>query len=332
MSFSLQRAATSSAIAAIVAAASLASPAQAENVKATFGSIFAPGVPIVRCGALPMAEDQALKDAGFDLTVVHSAQLGSENQLAEQIASGELEMSNITSSILAAWVENMAVLETYYLYDNVDQAMKVYKTDTAKDLLAELLEVANVRVIGLPWLYGERNVFGKKEIKDPDDFAGLRMRVPETFVSIEGAKSLGAEATPVAYAELYLALQQGIVDLAEAPLAVIAAESFDEPADYVMMTRHLITATPFIVNEDFWQSLTAEQQAALDKAAAEGSDRVRACGAEADAAALVKWQAEGQLTIVEDIDRDAIKAKAQAYFSEGFPFSDTYKALLTDLK
>lgn len=332
MNFSFQRMATGGAIAALMAAAGLAVPAQAETMRATYGSIFAPGVPIVRCGALPMAEDQALKDAGFDVTVIHSAQLGSENQLAEQIASGELEMSTITSSILAAWVENMAVLETYYLYDNVDQAMKVYTTDTAKELLAELLKVANIRVIGQPWLYGERNVFGKKEIKGPDDFKGLRMRVPETYVSIEGAKSLGADPTPVAYAELYLALQQGIVDAAEAPLAVIAAESFDEPADYVMMTRHLITAQPFVVNEDFWQSLSPEQQAALDKAATEGSERVRACASEADAAALETWAAEGQLKVVEDLDREAIKARSQAYFSEGFPFSETYKALLTDLK
>ena len=306
--------------------------ASAQDVAATFGSIFAPSVPLVQCGAIPMSEDTALKDAGFDLAVIHSAQLGSENQLAEQISSGELEMATITSSILAAWVENLAVLETYYLYDTVDQAMKVYDTPTAQEVLAELLEVANIRVVGHPWLYGERNVFGKKEIKAPADFEGLRLRVPETFVSIEGAKSLGSQPTPVAYSELYLALQQGIVDAAEAPLAVIAAESFDEPADYVMMTRHLITAQPFVVNEDFWQSLSEDQQAALTKAVDEGSQRVLDCAAEADAAALKEWEASGDVTVVTDLDREAMKAKAQAYFSDGFPFSETYKNLLQDLK
>lgn len=307
-------------------------PVSAQSVNATFGSIFAPSVPLVRCGAIPMSEDQAFRDAGFDLTVVHSAQLGSENQLAEQISSGELEMATITSSILSAWLEKLAVLETYYLYDTVDQAMKVYDTPTAQALLQELLDVAGIRVIGRPWLYGERSVFGKKEIMGPDDFAGLRLRVPETFISIEGAKSLGAQPTPVAYSELYIALQQGIVDAAEAPLAVIEAESFDEPADYVVLTRHLITAQPFVVNEDFWQSLSPEQQDVLTEAVEAGSDRVRACVGEADAAALAKWKDGGEVKVIEDLDREAIKAKAQAYFSEGLPFSEVYRNLLADLQ
>src|SRR5690606_6121184 len=248
------------------------------------------------------------------ISVIHSAQLGSENQLAEQVSSGELEMATITSSILAAWLDDLAVLETYYLYENTDQVMKVYETPTAKELLAELLDVANIRVIGQPWLYGERYVFGNKEVNSVEDFKGLRMRVPETFVSIEGAKSLGANPTPVAYAELYIALQQGIVDAAEAPLSVIAAESFDEASKYLILTRHLITAQPFIVNEDFWQSLTDEQRAVLERAATEGSERVRACAEKDDQAAVDRWKEEGRLMII-DIDRSAVRDKAQAYFS-----------------
>lgn len=318
---------------AVLSAATMAiisGSAMAQNVQATFGSIFAAGVPLVKCGAIPMAADDALKQAGFDISVIHSAQLGSENQLAEQVSSGELEMSTITSSILAAWLDELAVFETYYLYDNVDQVLKVYDTPTAQELVEELRDVANIRVIGSPWLYGERHVFGNKELRTADDFDGLRMRVPETFVSIEGAKSLGANPTPVAYAELYLALQQGIVDAAEAPLAVMAAESFDEAAKYLMLTRHLITAQPFIVNEDFWQSLTDDQRAALDQAARDGAERVLACATQDDQAALDKWKQGSDFNIV-DIDREAVKEKSQAYFSSTFEFAETYRKLLADL-
>ncbi len=318
------------ALAATTALTSAASAA--ETVKATYGIIFGAAVPQVACGAIPMAEDQALKDLGFDITVIHSAQLGSENQLAEQVSFGELEMSTITSSIFAAWLENISVLEAYYLYDNVDQVMKVFNTPTAKALTDELLEVSSIRVVGSPWLYGVRNVFGKKEIHTPEDFSGLRMRVPETPVSIEGAKSLGAQPTPVAYSELYLALQQGIVDAAEAPIPNIALESFDEPADFVMLTRHLITASPFVVNEDFWQSLTEEQQVGLTKAANEASARVRECVEKAEVEALAKWKEGGQVKVIEDIDREAIKAASRAHFSEGLPYSGTYVKLIEDLK
>lgn len=306
--------------------------AQAEPVKAIFGSIFAPGVPLVGCGAIPFAEDAALKAAGFDISVIHSGQLGSETQLAEQVGSGELEMSTITASILAAWVEDLAVLEAYYLYDSVDDVKKVHAAEATAEMFAELLEVANIRVIGLPWLYGERHVFGKKLAREPADFATMRLRVPQTFVSIEGAKSLGANPTPVAYGELYMALQQGIVDAAEAPLAVIAAESFDEPADYLLKTGHLITSQPFIINEDFWQSLTPEQQTALDAAARAGAERVQECVETTEATTLAAWAANGKLQVIDDLNREAIKAKSQAYFSEGLPLSATYKRLVEELK
>lgn len=306
--------------------------AQAETVEMRLGLIYNPQVPVPRCGAFAMADDPALKELGFDITVIHSAQLGGENAMAQQVSSGELEMSVSASSILAAWVEDLGVFETYYLYDNVDQAFAAYKTETAETLFAELREVANIQVIGTPWLYGERHVFGNKALRTPEDFKGVKMRVPETSVSIAGAQSLGASPTPTAYAELYLALQQGIVDVAEAPASVAKAESFDEPAKFFNKTSHLISAAPVYINGTLWDSLSAEQQQALDKAVTEAAQRIRDCVETADAEAFKTWKESGTLEVVEDVDLDALRAQSRAFFSEGFPFSDTYKALLTELK
>ncbi|WOI57835.1 TRAP transporter substrate-binding protein DctP [Palleronia sp. LCG004] len=320
-----------SAVAALATTTSLCAPAFAQdNVEATFGILFGPTVPFVVCGTTPMVEE--LADAGFDINVVHSAQLGSENQMAEQVSFGELEMAVITSSIFAAWMDDISVLEAYYLYDNVDQVMEVYETPTAQALLDELMQVANVRVIGSPWLYGTRNVFGNREIREPADFENVRMRVPETPVSIEGARSLGAQPTPVAYSELYVALQQGIVDVAEAPIPIIGLESFDEPADYVMMTKHLITAMPFVVSEDFWQSLDEDHQQALTDAATAASERVRDCVAEAEEETLAGWKEDGAVTVIDDLDIDAIREKSRAHFSSGLPYSETYVQLREDLE
>lgn len=323
----------------LVAAAALAggsmlagaAPAQAETVEMRIGQIFNAQVPIVRCGAIPLSENERLKELGFDITVIHSAQLGSENEMVQQVSSGELEMSGGTSSILAAWVEGLSVFETYYLYGSVDDVFAAYETEVAADLFAELLEVANIRVLGLPWLYGERHVFGNRALREPADFEGLRMRVPETSVSIEGARSLGASPTPTAYAELYLALQQGIVDAAEAPASVVRAESFYEPADYFNMTRHLITAAPVIVNEDLWQSLTEEQRQALEEEVTAAAHDVRACVEEQDEAAYAYWRESGAIELVEDVDREALMERSRAYFSEGFPWSDVYRELVEQI-
>lgn len=159
------------------------STVQAEEVQIRMGQIFAPDVPIVRCGAIPLAENDRLKELGLDITIIHSGQLGSEDEMAQQVSSGELEMTGAASSILAAWIEDLSVFETYYLYETVDQAFAAYKTETARKLFEELRDVANLRILGLPWLYGKRHIFGNRALRSPEDFEGLRMRVPETSVS-----------------------------------------------------------------------------------------------------------------------------------------------------
>lgn len=306
--------------------------ASAEDVEMRIGLIYNPNVPAAKCGAIPMAEDPALKDLGIKINVVHSAQLGGENDMAQQVSSGELEMSLSASSILASWLEDLSVFETYYLYDNVDQAFAAYKTDTAKKLFKELRDVANIQVIGTPWLYGERHVFGNKPLRKPEDFKGVKMRVPQTSVSIAGAQSLGASPTPTAYAELYLALQQGIVDVAEAPASVVKAESFDEPSKYFNKTGHLISAAPVYLNGTLWDSLSPEQQQALEKAVDAAAERIRKCVEEADQEAYASWKQAGTPEIIEDVDREALKAQSRAFFSQGFPFSESYKALIEELK
>ncbi|MEQ8399848.1 MAG: TRAP transporter substrate-binding protein DctP [Roseitalea porphyridii] len=320
---------TASAVAILCASTSLAM-AQ-DPVEITIGLIFSPTTPMVECGAAPLEEDERLAAAGLDVNVVHSAQLGSENEMTRQVSTGELDMSLAPSSMLAMWLDDLAAFEGYYLYDSVDEVFDIYKTDTAVDLLAELEQVADVRVIGLPWLYGTRNVFGNARITGPDDFEGVRMRVPDTAASIAGAESLGANAVTVAYAELYLGLQQGIADVAEAPAGTMAAESFDEVSQYYNKTAHLITASPVFINSGLWNSLTPDQQTALDEAVADGARRVRTCVEDADEAAFAKWRETGMVEIVEDVDREALAANTRAFYSGKYPWSDTYENLLRDM-
>src|SRR5699024_2971361 len=109
---------------------------------------------------------------------------------------------------------------------SIEDVARVRETDVAEGAFDILDDKANLHSVGNPWLYGERHIFGNRELKGSDDFNALKLRVPETDISIESARALGADPTPTAYSELYLGLQQGIVDAGEAPLSVIDAESF----------------------------------------------------------------------------------------------------------
>lgn len=323
------------AIGAIGAALLLSSPSGVHAQDTTtlrLGLIFGPQAPIVECGAMPLTEDPSLREAGINIQVIHSAQLGGENDMVHQVSSGQLEITGGTASILAAYLEDLSVLEAYYLYENVDQVLTIHQTDTAQALFEELREIANMRQIGAPWLYGERHIFGNRALRTVEDFQGLRLRVPETTVSIESARALGASPTPTAYSELYLALQQGIVDAAEAPASIVYAESFYEPAPYFNKTGHLITAFPVVINEQVWQGLSEAQQNSLNVAFTQAADRVRECVETADQDAYETWRADGTIEIVEDINIEALRGLAEAHFSEGFSWSGTYRELLAELR
>lgn len=291
------------------------------------GLIFASTVPATECGAVPLAEDRRLKELGLDVTVYPSAQLGGENEMVQQVSTGQLEATIGTASILANDFDfpELSFLEAYYLADTVDEAFEVHRSEIATELFRQLPERANLQRVGDPWLYGVRHVFGTRPLRTLADFDGLKFRVPQVDVSIEGAQAVGSDPTPTAYSELYLAMQQGIVNAAEAPASVIAAESFDEAARYINLTRHQISASPLVVNSDWWQALSDRQRAGLTRATNDAARRVTECVEKADREAIDAWRASDSVKVVDDVHVAELAKRARAYFSKGFAFSEPYR-------
>lgn len=297
------------------------------------GVIYAPAVPIVKCGLTPLSENKELSDAGLKIETIDSSQLGAENELLQQASSGELDIALAAGSTLATVfnIPELEMFEAYYLYDTPADVVRVRNTDVAKAAFDKLPAKAKLTAVGNPWLYGERHMFGSKALRGPKDFKGLKLRVPDTKISIGSAKALGASPTPTTYAELYLALQQGIVDAAEAPLSVIAAESFNEASKYVSLTGHLITAASPLINNETWDSLSAKQQTVVEKAFDETAKSISDCVAADDKKAMDSWKKDGKPEIVNDVDRDSLKALAEAAYSKDFSWSADYKKLIEEL-
>lgn len=294
------------------------------------GVIYAPSVPVMRCGLTPLAESKALKKVGLEIDTTDSAQLGTEDELVQQASTGQLDIALAAGSTLATefGIPELAMFESYYLYDNVAEVIAARETPVGKAAWGRLTEKANLQIVGNPWLYGERHVFGNTALHGPADFRGVKFRVPETSISILSARALGASPTPTAYDELYLALEQGIVDVAEAPLSVIEAESLDEPVSHVNLTGHLITAASPLVNADTWAELSPRQQQALDTEFDRAAKRVADCVREDDQKALAKWRQAGEPVVNADVDRAALEAMAERAYSQGRPWSDKYRELL----
>lgn len=309
------------------------SPGDSDTRTLRAGVIYAPSVAIVRCGLDPLADDERLSDAGIEIQTTDSAQLGSEDELIQQASTGELDIALAAGSTLATefGIPELEMFEAYYLYETVEDVSRARNSKIGQEVWGRLPDEANLQPVGDPWLYGERHIFGNEALREPEDFKGVKFRVPETDISIASARALGASPTPIAYAELYLGLQQGIVDVAEAPLNVIKAESFDEPSSYINLTGHLITAASPLINNDAWTSLSAEQRDVVTTALSEASQRVADCVAEDDEKALAEWKEAGDLEVVEDVDKEALRSLAEEAYSQGQPWSESYKLLLKEL-
>ena len=119
------------------------------------------------------------------------------------------------------------------------------------------------KIVALTY-YGQRMVTANKEIKKPEDMKGMKLRVPPAPLFLMFTKSVGANATPIAFAEVYLALQQGTVDGQENPLPTIMAKKFYEVQSHIMLTGHITESLLTIVGSHVWAKLTDDEKKIFD--------------------------------------------------------------------
>jgi TRAP-type C4-dicarboxylate transport system substrate-binding protein len=158
----------------------------------------------------------------------------------------------------------------------------------------------------------------KHPVNGPDDLKGLKMRTMENPVHIQAYKAFGIIPTPMAFTEVFTALQQGTVDGQENPINNIAANNIQEVQDVMSMSGHQLNSNLVVINEATWQSLTPEQQASLQGAVTAAMEQVPACVEEFESTTLEEWRANDVIEIVEDVDREAFRTKAEPYLRENF--------------
>jgi TRAP-type C4-dicarboxylate transport system substrate-binding protein len=177
------------------------------------------------------------------------------------------------------------------------------------------------------WVYGSRHITSNRPIRHPDDLRGFRLRLPAARVWQASGEALGASPMPVAFAEVYMALQQGMADGQENPVPTIQAMGFHEVQGYLNLTGHIQSSIQILVNDQVWQRLNADQQHALERSVRELGKQVYEGTLRDEQEILSRWRDEGVLQVIEDVDRDAFRSRARQYFATGFPFSRLYQAI-----
>lgn len=288
----------------------------AEEVELTLAHSYNEDQPQHRCGAQVIADEVAAAGVGLSVEIFPASQLGGDADRIAAVAAGDIDLDIQGASALGAVYEPISVLDAAYVFDGPEHLAAFMAGDESQSVIDGFAEAAGVQTLGA-WSAGARHFTANVPITEPADLEGLRIRFPGSPQFLMNAQALGAEATEVAYEELYLALQQGTVDGQENPITNIKAQNLAEVQDYLSLSGHQLN-TNLVVAGPVWQELSAEQQEALSAAVESAVTQVTDCVAEDEAATLEEWKAAGDWDIVEDVDVDAFREKSLAYLEGAY--------------
>ena len=264
-----------------------------------------------------IADEVEKADVGVTVEIFPASQLGGDADRIASVVSGDIDMDIQGASALGAVYEPVSVLDAAYAFDDSDHLARFFDDDASADLLQGFEDETGVHTLGA-WSAGMRQFTANEPIRSPDDLEGLRMRFPASPQFLMNAEALGAEATEVAYEELFLALQQGTVDGQENPIVNIAAINLEEVQDYISMSSHQANSNLVIIGDDRGASSPPSSRTRCRRPSTPPMEQVPGCVAEDEEATLAEWEETGALEVVDDVDVEAFRTQVDAYLRENF--------------
>ena len=253
---------------AAVVVAMMASTVQAANVRLRIANA-GPDKPdnrTVKAAKIFTHVLKTLSDGEVEATFYHASQLGSEQEALEGVQLGTIEMGTLSGGPVPSFFPEVMVYDIPYLFSSNAAAWAFFKSDFSKKLQDEFLKKTGVRILATTE-NGFRHFTNKKNpIKSPADLKGLKVRTMQNPAHMALVQAMGGDPTPIAFSELYMALQQGVVDAMECPIVLIHDMKFYEVQSQLVLDGHLYNPLFVFVNEAFYQKLSDKQKKALDEA------------------------------------------------------------------
>lgn len=280
-----------------------AAAAQAVELKAGYSL---PETSHYGVGATVFGEELAkLTDGKFTVKQFPANALGGEREMVEGAQIGTVDVVLTSTGPVGNFVPETLITDIPFLFKSYEHAHAVLDGPIGEELLAKFPEHG---LIGLAWTEnGFRNLTNsQRAVKTPADAAGLKVRTMENPVHMEAFGEIGILPTPMAFPELFTALQQGTVDGQENPIGVIVSAKFSEVQKYLSLTNHVYSPALIIVSPTVWDTLSDEEKEAFKQAgktaAAAMREKVRA-----DAESGVEMLRSQGMEVTEDVDRAAFE-------------------------
>lgn len=279
-----------------------------------FGHGAAPGNPR-SIAAKHMAKlVQKYSDGDLKLQIQGSEQLGSDLQMLQQAQSGAIAITANSQGPLATIVPEVSVFGLPMLFDSPQAAWKVVDGPIGEEVKKKASQ-RGLKVLAF-WGNGMREITNNvRPIKKPQDMNGLKIRTPQDALTIATMKALGANPTPMAFGELYVALKQGTVDGQENPIVNIMSSNLDEVQKYLTMANYRYEVTPVIVGMPTWQRLSKKDQNALLKAAQQSKSFERQLLVKKTKQYLQQIR-KNNLMQINQIDRSAFRKAIQPVYTQ----------------
>ena len=226
------------------------------------------------------------------IDVFANAQLASDRDCIEGMQMNTIQSGIMVSSALAGFTDELLVFDLPFLFDSSAQGQALCDSDVGQQILGTLEDIG---IKGLGWMeYGMRNITNSvRPIETPEDLQGIKIRTMENPIHMAAFQVMGADPTPMAFGELFTALQQGTIDAQENPLSVITSSRFNEVQDYLSMTEHVYSAAPLMVSKAAYDALPDDLKAIVDEAGTEACQWEREYLAEVEVQWLDELEAAG---------------------------------------
>lgn len=221
----------------------------------------------IHIGILEMKSYIEEKSGGkIKVEIFPNAQMGGEREMVEAVQNNTLEIAYTTTGPFTSFVPEFMVLDIPFQFKSYEEAWMVLDS-TVGQQLKDAAEARGFKVLSFLESGMRHITTASKPIRTPDDLKGLKIRTMEAAMHMANFSALGANPTPVSWSELYLAMQQNMVDGQENPLANILDLKMYEVQSYLTLSAHLYDAAPFVANTEWWDALPTQYQTIISNGA-----------------------------------------------------------------
>jgi tripartite ATP-independent transporter DctP family solute receptor len=297
----------------LLAATGLAGPVSAQT-KLKWAHVYEVNEPY-HTEAVWAADEIKKRTSGkYEIGVFPASQLGNENAINEGLGLGTVDMIYTGVAFAGSIHKPIAITNAPFVLRDFEH-FSAYRVSPLFRQIAKGYEDKTKHKIVTLTYYGQRMVTANKEIKKPEDMKGMKLRVPPAPLFLMFTKSVGANATPIAFAEVYLALQQKTVDGQENPLPTIMAKKFYEVQSHVMLTGHITESLLTIVGSHVWPKLSDAEKKIFEEVLTQAADKATRQIRESEQKTADELRKLGK-TVVE-VDRAAFRAAALPLHNDG---------------